>query len=290
MANLTAIILTKNEEKNIERCIKSVKGIAERIVVVDSYSNDRTVEIAESLGAEIYKNKFLDYANQFNWALDNVNVNTIWVYRIDADEVVTPELAMEIEEMTEKHTNTEITGFVMKFKIYFLGKFLKHGGVYPFYNLTIFKNGKGRYEARKMGEHIVLNQGQTLDLKHDCIHYDFKNLSSWIDKHNSYATRESEDYYDTINHLQVETELYHEAEKTKYLRDNFYYKLPKFLRARLYFMYRYYFKKGFLDGKEGYIYAYMQAYWYRFLVDAKIFEQEKTKNTKLLFDEVKDDK
>lgn len=275
MTDITAIILTKNEEKNIERCINSIKKLAQRIVVVDSYSTDKTIEIAHTLGAEVYKNPFRDYADQFNWALDNTNIDTKWVYRIDADEVVTPELSEEILEETKKHSEDDINGFVMKFRIYFMGKFLRHGGVYPFYNLTIFKYGKGRYEARKMGEHIVLNEGKTIDLKNDCIHYDYKDLSVWVAKHNWYATREVRDYFDTRDSLQVDTELYHEAEKAKKLRDGFYYKLPLFFRAHLYFWYRYYIKLGFLDGPEGKIYAYLQAYWYRFLVDAKLYECNK---------------
>lgn len=273
MADLTAIILTKNEELNIKACIDSIKSIAKRIVVVDSYSTDKTIEIAKELGADVFQHPFEDYAAQFNWAIDNVNIDTKWVYRIDADEVVTPELAEEINKKTEIYAdNDEINGMVMKFKIFFMGKFLKHGGVYPFYNLTIFKFGKGRYEQRKMGEHIVLSEGKSIDLENDCLHYDFKDLSVWISKHNWYSTRETRDYFDTIDNLQIETTLYHEAEKAKHIRDKVYYKLPLFLRAKLYYIYRYYFKLGFLDGKEGKMYAFLQAYWYRFIVDAKIYE------------------
>ncbi len=274
MNDITAIILTKNEEVNIERCIKSIKNLADRIVVVDSGSTDKTVELAQSLGAEIYKHPFKHYAAQFNWALDNVDVKTKWVYRIDADEVVTPELEAEIIEACKKHHDDDVNGLVMKFKIFFLGKFLTHGGVYPFYNLTIFKYGIGRYEDRAMGEHVVLSRGRTIDLSNDCLHYDCKDLNTWIDKHNWYATREVADYFATLNREQIDTSLYHEAEKAKKIRDGFYYKVPKFLRARLYFWYRYYFKLGFLDGKPGKVYAFLQAYWYRYLVDAKIMERE----------------
>lgn len=275
MVDLTAIILTKNEELNIKRCIDSVKGFAKRIVVVDSFSTDRTVEIANALGVEVFENRFEDYAAQFNWAIDNTNIKTKWVYRIDADEVVTPELAEEICKQVQIHSEDDVNGMVMKFQIYFMGKFLKHGGLYPFYNLTIFKYGKGRYEQRKMGEHIVLSEGRFIELENDCLHYDFKDLSVWIAKHNWYSTRETRDYFDTIDKLQVNTKLYQEAEKAKIIRDKFYYRLPLFMRARLYYIYRYYFKLGFLDGKEGKMYAFLQAYWYRFLVDAKIYECNK---------------
>lgn len=275
MNDLTAIILTFNEEKNIERCISSIQNLADRIVVVDSGSTDQTTQIAKSMGAEIYTNTpFEHYAKQFNWALDNVHIKTKWVYRIDADEVVTPELKEELSSACKEHSNDDINGFVMRFKVFFLGRFLKYGGMYPFYNLTVFKYGKARYEDRAMGEHLVLTEGRSLDLKNDCLHYDCKNLSTWINKHNWYATREVLDYYSTKAKMQSDTSLYHEAEKAKKFRDGLYYKLPKFLRARLYYWYRYYLKLGFLDGQAGRVHAFFQAYWYRYLVDAKIYEQE----------------
>ena len=274
MNDITAIILTKNEELNIERCINSILGLADRIVVVDSGSTDRTVEIAEGLGAEIYTHPFEHYAAQFNWALDHVSVTTTWVYRIDADECVTPELKEEIREQCAAHRDDDVNGFLMKFKIFFLGRFLTHGGVYPFWNLTVFKSRYGRYENRAMGEHVVLSEGRTLELKNDCLHYDCKDLTSFIEKHNSYATREVRDYYERRERLAEQASLYGVAEQTKKLRDGLYYRLPKFFRAWLYYVYRYYFRLGFLDGTPGRIYAKLQAYLYRFIVDAKIYEQE----------------
>lgn len=272
--SITAIILTKNEEKNIKKCIDSIKGFVDRIVVVDSYSDDETVNIAKELGADIFFNEWKHYADQFNWALDNIDITTTWVYRIDADEVVTPELAMEISEKCKEHKNDNVNGFIMKFKIYFLGRFLKYGGAYPIYNLTIFKYGKGRYENRAMGEHVVLTEGSMIELKNDCLHYDVKDISTWIDKHNKYSTREVTDYTENLVTQNNLATLYGEAEKTKKIRDNFYYKLPLFLRARFYYWYRYYLKMGFLDGKSGKIYAFLQAYWYRYLVDVKIYEKD----------------
>lgn len=276
MNDITAIILTKNEELNIKRCICSIKDVVDRIVVVDSGSTDQTVNIAQSLGADVFIHEpFEHYAKQFNWALDNVNIRTKWVYRIDADEVVTPELGQEIVDTCKEHHSDNVNGLIMKFKIFFMGRFLTHGGVYPFYNLTIFKYGLGRYEDRFMGEHIILTEGTTVDLKNDCLHYDFKSLDTWISKHNWYATREVADYFKTRTIGQINpNNLYHEAKKTSKLRDELYYKLPKFWRAKFYYWYRYYIKLGFLDGKAGRIYAFLQAYWYRYLVDAKILEQE----------------
>ena len=274
MNDITVIILTKNEENNITQCINSVKTWVDRIVVVDSGSIDRTIEISSALGAEIYQHQpFIDYAKQFNWALDNVGVTTTWVFRLDADEVVPQDLQDEIVSSLRRHHDDDVNGMMMRYKVFFMGKFLTHGGIYPFLKITIFKYGKGRFEDRSMGEHIVLSEGRVCDLKHDCLHYDFKNLDSWIDKHNWYATREVKDYYD-IRSGRMNAVLDGQPEKAKKLRDGVYYKLPKFLRARLYFWYRYYLKLGFLDGKAGYVHAFLQAYWYRFLVDAKIMEVE----------------
>lgn len=271
-SDLTAIILTKNEEANIKRCILSLGDIPKRIIVVDSGSTDDTVNIAKNLGAEIYTHPFKHYADQFNWALDNTDIKTTWVYRIDADEALTPELKTEVERRCLRHANDNVNGFLMKHKLFFLGKYLKHGGAYPFIKMTVFKPRYARFEDRAMGEHVVLKEGRSILLENDCLHYDCKDLTAFIDKHNSYATREVKDYNDRLGRSQAL--LYSKAERTKKLRDGFYYKLPKFIRARLYFWYRYYIQLGFLDGKPGKIYAFIQAYFYRYIVDAKIYESE----------------
>lgn len=275
MNDITAIILTKNEELNIRRCIESIIGLADRIVVVDSGSTDRTTQIARELGAEVLHHEpFVHYAKQFNWALDHAAVGTRWVYRIDADEVVPQALREEIIQACRDHHDDDVNGFVMRFKLYFMGRFLTHGGVYPFLNLTIFKFGLGRFEDRPMGEHIILTKGRTAELRNDCLHYDCKDLTAWIDKHNGYATREVEDYLRRISRSPSEGTLYRNAHVTAKVRDGVYYRLPLFLRAKLYYWYRYYIKLGFLDGRAGKAYAFLQAYWYRFLIDAKIMEQD----------------
>lgn len=274
MNDITAIILTKNEEVNIRRCIESLGDLADRIVVVDSGSTDDTVNIAKALGAEIYVHPFKHYADQFNWALDNTNIDTTWVYRIDADEAMTDELREEVALECQRHNSDDVSMFLMKHKLFFLGKYLKHGGVYPFIKVTIFKPAFARFEYRAMGEHVVAESGTTITLKNDCLHFDCKDLSSFIDKHNQYATREVSDYFSRRQAISDQAILYDQAEKTKKIRDGFYYKLPKFFRARLYYWYRYYILLGFLDGRPGKIYAYIQAYFYRYSIDAKIYEAE----------------
>lgn len=270
--DITVIILTKNEEANIERCINAIKGRINNIIIVDSYSDDNTVAIAKKLGVTIYQHEFKNYAVQFNYAIDNLNIKTKWIFRLDADEVVTPELLDEIEIKIKEHNDDNVNGFLMKYKVIFMGKFLKHGGCYPFVKMTVFKTENGRFEERDFGEHIVLNSGKYEIFDNDCLHYDFKDINSFVNKHNWYATREMNDFF--AREKMNQKELYQKANIIKKLRDNVYYKMPLFLRAKLFYLYKYYIKLGFLDGKEGKIYAFIQTYFYRFIVDAKIYEKK----------------
>lgn len=138
--------------------------------------------------------------------------------------------------------------------------------------ITVFKPKYADFEDRAMGEHVVLKEGRYIELKNDCLHHDCKNLTAFVDKHNAYATREVIDYYDRQEKMKQEA-LYAKAEKDKKLRDSLYYKLPAFIRARLFYWYRLYFQLGFLDGRPGRVYCFLQAYFYRYLVDAKLYEK-----------------
>lgn len=269
MADITAIILTKNEEINIEDCIKSVIKIAKRVIVMDSFSTDNTVELAKKCGAEVYQNKFITHSKQFKHAIEIAKINTKWVLRIDADERLTEQSATELNEVCNENNDTDVNGIIVRFKKNFLGKDLYHGGVYPWKKLICYKYGKADIEDRSMDEHIVLLEGRTIELKHDSLHLDFKSLEAWIAKHNWYSSKEASDYYNTNNN--------HENNNIKtIIKTQVYYKLPMKIRSHIYYFYRYYIRLGFLDGKEGQIYAFLQAYWYRYLVDAKIFETQKT--------------
>lgn len=277
MLDLTAIILTYNEEKNIEHCIQSIKGIAKRIVVIDSFSTDKTVELAKQLGAEVFQHEFINQAKQYIYGVKVANIETKWIFRIDADERLTAEASREIEELCKVNEETDVNGIVVRFKVNFMGRDLKHGGIYPLRVLRVYKSGKALMEERSMDEHIVLLEGKSVEIKSDCIHCDYKNISTWIDKHNKYSTKETEEYFKSLHNKRDISNLNKSAKIKRFIKYNIYYKLPMGMRAYLYYIYRYYFKLGFLDGKEGKIFAFLQAYWYRFLVDAKIYEKEKEK-------------
>ena len=269
MADITALILTRNEEKYIADCINSIKNVVKRIVVVDSFSDDQTIQIAEKLGAEVYQHEFYNYAKQYMYAVEIAKVTTKWILRIDADERLTPESANELNELCNKNEKTDVTGIVLRFYNVFMGKAMKHGGVYPWKKLSVYKSGAGQIEDRNMDEHIVLSTGKTISAKIDSEHQAFRNLTFFVNKCNWYSTREAMDYFE-----QKKVSKKNAALKTR-IKMNVYYKLPLSFRSWAFYIYRYYFRLGFLDGKEGKIYAFLHAYWYRFLVDAKIYEHEK---------------
>jgi len=280
MQDISVIILTYNEEKHIRRCIESLKPIAKDIFIVDSYSTDKTVEIAESLGAKVYQNKWVNYATQFQWGLDNCPIETEWVMRMDADEYLEPKL---IDALLKKlpTIQQEITGIYLKRKVYFMGKWMRWGGSYPQILLRIWRYGYGRIEQRWMDEHIVLKEGKTILIDDGDIVDDNQNsITWWINKHNNYATREMIDLMNIkYRFIPMDESLEKfndpQAGRKRIIKNKIYSKLPLGLRSTLYFFYRYFFKLGLLDGFEGFIWHFMQGWWYRLLVDVKCYEFEK---------------
>ena len=190
---------------------------------------------------------------------------------IDEDERFTEDSAKEIEEICNKNMNTSVSGIVLRFRKNFLGKDLYHGGVYPWKKMNCYKTEFGTIEDRNMDEHIVLSTGSVVEMKQDCLHFDFKNLEYFINKHNWYSSRETVDYFENKEDFSSKEKM----DLKTWIKMHLYYKLPLGTRAHLFYLYRYYIRLGFLDGREGKIYAFMQAYWYRYLVDAKIYECQK---------------
>lgn len=273
MVDITAIILTKDEEKNIEECLKSIKGFTKRVVIVDCGSTDKTVEIAEDMGADIIFHEYEYYAKQFNWGIDNANIETNWILRLDADERFTPALCKELEELLESHSNDEINGITMEARLYFLGKCITHG-IRNKRKMMIFKTGIGRIEDRKRDAHSIISRGCSVYTKEKFLHYDFKDLDNHIKKYNWYATREMQDYVSYVSGEGTDIKTDKQIRKLRKKKFSIYYKAPRLFRAWLWFIYNYYFRLGFLDGREGYIFHYFECYWYRYLVDAKIIEYE----------------
>ena len=279
MVDSTAIILTKDEEANLPTCIGRLKGFASRIVVVDSGSTDRTLDIARQLGADVFVHvPYGDYAAQFNWALENTGIATEWIMRVDADEYWTEELCAEVEGLLAAHAHDDVNGILTESIFYFMGRRILHGERKR-RKIVVFRRGHGFMEKRRRDQHTILRDGRVVEARHRFEHHDFKDLDNWIAKMNTYADREVDDYFvDRDRYRGGEVNLDGVADASlsgrRRLKFLLYYRLPKFFRCWLLFVYIYIFRLGFLDGREGYVYNYMFHRWYRSLVDAKILERE----------------
>lgn len=278
--SIAAIILTKNEEKHIARCIDSLRDVCDEIWVIDSFSDDKTCEIASRLGANVRQHAWKNYASQFNYALRECPIAAEWIWRIDADEFLSGGLGMAVRRALAECAPS-VNGVYVRKRIDFLGRPLLHGGWYPSYHLKVFRRGHGACEARWMDEHIVLSGGETITVREgDQVDANLNSLTWWTDKHNGYATREMVDTlmteYGLGNHGQaVVAKLWGTEEQRKRWLKRRYVKMPLFVRPFLNFVYRYVFRLGFLDGKEGFVWHVLQGFWYRMLVDAKIYETKK---------------
>jgi glycosyltransferase involved in cell wall biosynthesis len=271
-SGVAAIILTKNEEEDLPACLESLTGVASEIFVIDCGSTDQTLEVARSYGARVLIHPFTNQAAQFNWALDNIQSSAEWILRIDADERLSEELRRELQGRLSDLRN-EVTGLLFPLRIRFLGRAIRHGASYPVWLLRLWRTGLGRYDDAWMDEHIVLSRGQVLKLHGDLIHEIPKNLSDWTRKHDGYATRECRQILAPARDARLPTSP--QARLKRLLKKRLYLRLPAFYRAFLYWFYRYFLRLGFLDGEEGLIYHFLQAFWYRFLVDAKLHELQK---------------
>ena len=278
---ISVIILTYNEEFNIEKCLESVHGWADEIFIVDSYSTDKTLEIAKEYTDKIYQHAFETQARQIKWSQDSLPVSNEWILRLDADERLPKELKEEIETILPQ-LDKDINGIYLNLRVHFMGRWIRYGGHYPFLLLRIWRKEHGSIEDRFMDERIVVN-GKTITLRHDFIEDDRKNLTIWIDKQNNYSSREVKQLL--LNNsegkqISVKASLFgNKIQRKRWLKDDLYATLPIFLRAFLYFLYRYFFRLGFLDGKEGLIFHFLQGFWYRFLVDAKVYEYKRLKKS-----------
>ena len=275
MLDLTVIILTYNEELHIRRCLDNICDLAKDVFVIDCFSNDRT----QSICSEYSNVKVIEHswpgnqAEQFNWALENVDIKTEWILRLDADEYLSEGLIEEIKEKLPK-TEISVNGIHLKRKVFFLNRLMKHGPTVSL--LRLFRFGHGRSEVRIMDEHIVLTDGSTV--QYDSLFYDYSliDIDDWTKKHQGYAKRNAAEFLnmkyglrETDNHI-----LKGQASIKRKLK-GLYFNFPLFVRPFFYFFYRYILHGSFLDGKEGFLWCFYQGWWYSTLVDTRLWEIKK---------------
>lgn len=277
MKCVSVIILTYNEELHIARALQSVSSFAKEVFVIDSFSTDKTVEIARANGAVVMQNKFINHARQFQWALDNAPITAEWTMKLDADEIILPPLAEEICRKLPS-MESEIAGVNLKAGYVFMGRRIKHGGRYPLILLRLWRSGQGYIENRWMDEHIIIRDKKRILTRfaEPFVDHNLKDLTFFIDKHNKYATREAVDILNQKYRLfhtdkRVPCSSFQASAKRK-IKIHLYNAIPFPVSTFCYFIYRYIFRLGFLDGREGLIYHFLQGYWYRFLVGAKVQE------------------
>lgn len=264
---VTVIILTYNEEANLAQALGSVAGWAGQVIVLDSFSTDRTVEIAREFGCDVHQHAFENYARQRNHAL-TLPIRHEWVLFLDADEWLPSELKLEIAGVIA--ANPAENGFYIKWRFIWMGRWIRRG-YYPTWILRLFRLRKARCEQRSVNEHMIV-EPPVGRLKHDFMHEDHKGLGDWIAKHVRYARLEAEELLKRergLSQQEIGANLFGtQAERKRWLRRHLWERLPPLVRPWLFFGYRYVFRGGFLDGKPALIYHFLQALWFRLLIDA----------------------
>lgn len=275
MPLISVIILTLNEEVNLPVCLESLRSLDAELVVVDSGSSDLTMEIARGFGARLVQHPFETQARQINWTLDNVPLASPWIMRLDADERLTPELREELKSALAT-APPGVTGFLVKRRVYFWGCWIRHGGYYPTWLLRVWRARKGRAEEVWMDEHIQVSDGEIRQLGGDIIDENRKGLGFWIEKHNDFSDREVKAILASGGTVQSRS-IGDQAARKRFLKQNLYARSPRILRAFLYWAFRYVVLLGFLDGKAGFVFHFLQGFWYRLVIDAKLHEFEQNR-------------
>ena len=273
--DLTVIIITYNEEKNIKKCIDSIKGFVKDIFVLDSDSSDTTQKILIKNNIRFKSKKFFNYSNQFNTAIKLANAKTTWLMRLDADEVVEKNFFKLLKSKINKLHNN-IDGVYINRRYIFFGKEIKNGGVFPHKTLRIWRNGKGKCNNELMDEKIITKSNQTF-MNLNIIDDNKNPFYLWKIKHIRYAKFEAMKYLNRSKVIKKNDPI---IENINFRRFKIYYNIPIFLRAVLLFLYRYIFKFGFLDGLAGLRYCFWQTLWFRLLVDINIFKLKKNNKSK----------
>lgn len=282
--DISIVILTNNEILHIERAIKNALLLTRYVYVVDSFSKDGTIEMAESMGVEVHQYNWTESSNfskKINWALDNLPIKTKWLIRLDADEYFLNETIVNLPRLLS-NIGDDINALTLNRRIHFLGKWIKYGGQYPRSAIRIFRNGCVRYEDRLLDEYVRVDNNKILDLPLDFVDDNLNIISKWIIKHDKYSILEALEMIhmelglftreNNVNNI-GEIGLLVKKQKTLYSR------MPLYWRAFIYFLYRYIVKRGFLDGIPGFLWNFLQGWWYRTIVDVKISEIKKACGT-----------
>jgi glycosyltransferase involved in cell wall biosynthesis len=273
----TFIILTYNEELHLQRLLNSIRRLNAAVCILDSGSTDQTLQIAETSGAQVKQHAFINHPQQWHYALEAFNIETPWVICIDADQVVTRELEQQLLTFIDEDYR-DINGIYFNRKNYFKSTWIKHGGYFPFYLLKMFRYGIGYSDLNENMDHRFIVPGKTLVWKHGYLleeNLKENNIRFWIDKHNRYSDLLAQEEIERRQQLRMQTIKPafwgNPDEHTAWLK-KLWWRMPLFIRPAVYFIYRYIFRLGILDGRQGFVFHFLQAFWFRLIVDVKIKE------------------
>jgi glycosyltransferase involved in cell wall biosynthesis len=284
MSDFSFIILTFNEEQHLPRLLASIKGLQARVCIVDSGSTDQTLAIAAEYGAELCHHDFENHPKQWDFALKHYQINTPWTIGLDADQIVSPEL-FELLKNFKDEDYAAVDGIYFNRKNFFKGKWLKYGGYYPFYLLKMFRTDKGFSDISENMDHRFLVPGKTLIWKNGhLIEENLKEnqISFWINKHNRYSDLLADEEIERMEQLRtssVQADFFGRPNERKAWFKKIWWNLPRYWRPFFYFGYRMTIQLGFLDGKTGIIFHFLQGFWFRMIVDIKIEERLKGKES-----------
>ena len=276
-AGVSVLVPTLDEELNLTECLRSVEW-ADEVFVVDSFSRDRTVELARSSGATVVQHAFESYSRQKNWALDTLPFRNDWVFILDADERATPELRCEIDATLP---NTDYAGFYVNRRFIFLGAWIRHAGWYPSWNLRLFRHRLGRYDNREVHEHVVLN-GAAGYLRNDLLHLDRRGLEAFVARHNRYSTLEAAARFKTERDAPDRARLplsllASPVQRKRFLRERIWPRVPA--KPLALFVYMYLVRRGFLDGRAGLALCVFHAFQ-EFMVGLKLAELRRLESSR----------
>jgi len=270
------VILTYNSELTLAETLRSVICLSDDIHVVDSFSTDHTAQIAASYGAKLTEHAFENYGAQRNWAITSLPLRYPWQLHLDSDERITPELSDEIAQVRDE---AGVNGHYLPRFLNFLGKPIRHGGMSPTWHMRLFRSGCARCESRKYDQHFYVTEGQTRQLTGAMIDDIRMSLSEWTLRHNRWSDAEVEDQFSRNGHDEIARRASgNPVEKKRFWR-HLYDRCPLFVRPFALFFYRYVVRLGFLDGTAGLIFYVLQTFWFRFLVDSKVFERKLARRT-----------
>lgn len=273
--DVTVIVIAFNEALHITRCVEMIRDHVERVVVIDSFSTDGTQDLARAAGAEVIEHAFVNHAEQFNWGMAAAGVTTGWILRLDADEYVDETGLREIRKAIDS-ADAATSAFAIRRGVVFAGSRLRFGGIGNIFLTRLWRTGTAEVEARWMDEQVLVHVGETRQLVGGAIiDENINDIDWWTAKHNGYTTRQMVqwmlDELDRSSAVDL-TQLNSHVRRKRMMRRRLYAPAPLFLRPIAYFVYRYIFAFGFLDGRAGFLFHFFQGLWNFFLVDVKIYE------------------